>query len=271
VLATQDPLIARDPLGLTMATDSLPSTTTAGFEPKRATAIAPVWHTVVLIVIVVALSALQSMPQVLTRTENFPSKIPVYAETLAYELLLFGYVCVGIRLRGVSIRQIIGGKWSRFEDVMIDVAAAFFLTCVVWMLLFACAFLLHFSGAKAAAPLLPQNWRELAAFTVLAVTAGFCEEFVFRGYLQRQFLAWTGTSWASVALQAVVFGSAHLYQGWKGVVTISLYGVLFGVLAVIRKSLRPGMLQHAGQDTFSGVVGYLALKYKLLPTIMYMR
>jgi hypothetical protein len=46
-----------------------------------------------------------------------------------------------------------------------------------------------------------------------------------------------------------------MYQGFKGVITISVYGAMFGVLAAVRKSLRPGMMQHAGQDIFSGIVG----------------
>jgi len=31
-------------------------------------------------------------------------------------------------------------------------------------------------------------------------------------------------------------------------ITITIYGALFGILAVMRKSLRPGMIQHAMQD-----------------------
>jgi hypothetical protein len=31
-------------------------------------------------------------------------------------------------------------------------------------------------------------------------------------------------------------------------ITITLYGALFGILAMMRKSLRPGMMQHAMQD-----------------------
>ncbi|MBZ5696872.1 MAG: CPBP family intramembrane metalloprotease [Acidobacteriia bacterium] len=93
----------------------------------------------------------------------------------------------------------------------------------------------------------------MIAFLGLAMTAGFCEEILFRGYLQRQFLALTGRIEVAVALQAVVFGMAHTYQGWKGAVTIGVYGALFGVLAVVRKSLRPGMMQHAFQDSLAGI------------------
>jgi membrane protease YdiL (CAAX protease family) len=97
----------------------------------------------------------------------------------------------------------------------------------------------------------------------LSTTAGFCEEFIFRGYLQRQFLALTGRPEAAVVFQALIFGAAHLYQGWKGAVTITAYGALFGGLAAWRKSLRPGMMQHAAQDTFSGLVASYAMRHRL--------
>jgi len=111
--------------------------------------------------------------------------------------------------------------------------------------------------------LLPRTYSEMAAWVALSVTAGFCEELIFRGYLQRQFLALTGKAQAAVVLQALVFGAAHLYQGWKGAVTITVYGALFGALAVWRKSLRPGMIQHASQDTFTGILGGIALRHHM--------
>jgi membrane protease YdiL (CAAX protease family) len=103
---------------------------------------------------------------------------------------------------------------------------------------------------------------------LLAVCAGFCEEIIFRGYLQRQFTAWTGNVWAGVVLQAIVFGAGHIYQGYKGVIVISVYGAMFGVLAALRKSLRPGIMQHCAQDSFSGIAVWAAQKYHLLPVIL---
>jgi hypothetical protein len=44
-------------------------------------------------------------------------------------------------------------------------------------------------------------------------------------------------------------------------VTITVYGALFGALAVMRKSLRPGMMQHAAQDTLTGIVVSLLSKH----------
>lgn len=94
------------------------------------------------------------------------------------------------------------------------------------MLLVARIFLGHNAELTRVMRLLrPQTAKEMAAWVLMSVVAGVCEEILFRGYLQRQFRAWTGNTPMAVALQAVVFGAAQLYQGWKGAVTIAVYGV----------------------------------------------
>jgi membrane protease YdiL (CAAX protease family) len=90
-------------------------------------------------------------------------------------------------------------------------------------------------------------------WVALAISAGFCEELVFRGYFQRQFHALTGSLVAAIVLQACVFGVSHLYEGSWAVAKIVLYGGLFGALAAWRRSLRPGMIAHVWSDLF-GVV-----------------
>lgn len=245
---------------------------TAPFEPTiappetpRYAPVAAWWHTIVLIAVILSLAYLQGQPGFAVRASRLPSKIPIYLETLVYELLLFVYVwLLGLRPKGVTIREIVGGKWSRFEDFLIDVATAFIFWVAVVAVLVILEFALKFSGAKAAAVLLPLSVPEMLVFAALSITAGFCEEFVFRGYFQRQFLALTQSIPLSVALQAVVFGGAHFYQGPRGVVVITVYGAMFGALAAIRKTLRPGMLQHATQDTISGILGGILLRHKLI-------
>jgi uncharacterized protein len=54
--------------------------------------------------------------------------------------------------------------------------------------------------------------------------------------------------------QAVVFGIGHPYEGVGQIVRIMLFGVLFGLLARWRKSLRPGMIAHAWSDIFGAII-----------------
>ena len=47
----------------------------------------------------------------------------------------------------------------------------------------------------------------------LSATAGFCEEIVFRGYLQRQLAAFSKSTLMGVLLSAAIFGVSHGYEG----------------------------------------------------------
>jgi len=50
--------------------------------------------------------------------------------------------------------------------------------------------------------------------------------------LQKQFQAIVGSSALAVLFQAIVFGVGHLYEGVGAAARITLFGVLFGLLAV---------------------------------------
>ena len=180
------------------------------------------------------LAALQGQPQLAGRADRLPSRITLYTFTLGYEFFLLGYVWLfGLKLYKVPLAEIIGGKWRRWGDFWRDVGIALLFWLVVGAVLATLSFSLRFSGMEAAKFMLPETAREVAVFVLLALTAGFCEEIIFRGYLQRQFTAWTGNVPAGVVLQAAVFGAAHLYQGVKGVIVITIYGAMFGILAAM--------------------------------------
>jgi len=92
---------------------------------------------------------------------------------------------------------------------------------------------------------------EIAIWIVVSLSAGFCEELIFRGYLQRQFSAFTGRIWLGVLLQGILFGLIHP-RGWRAVVVITILGVLYGGLAAWRSNLRPGILAHGWSDLWEG-------------------
>jgi uncharacterized protein len=241
---------------------SLPAATRPFPEPK---AIAPVWHTVLLLLVIVGFSILPSFVHVPLQPGQTAgagaSRMFTYVATMIYELVMLAWIWGFCSfLYGVPLREIIGGKWNRFSEFLIDIACVLGLWAAVVTLLLFARFVLHFSGMEAAKAMLPTTLKETCVFVILAVLAGFCEEVIFRGYFMRQFTAWTQSVVAGVVLQSVLFGLAHGYQGWKGMLVISVYGSLFGILAVLRKSLRPGIIQHCAQDGFSGALAYVALK-----------
>jgi len=94
---------------------------------------------------------------------------------------------------------------------------------------------------------------ELIIFSLVALSAGFCEELVFRGYLMRQLSAMTKSRTAGLLLQSVVFGLGHGYQGVARMAIIAVEGCMLGLLARWRRSLRPGMIAHGLQDMIAGI------------------
>jgi uncharacterized protein len=103
--------------------------------------------------------------------------------------------------------------------------------------------------------LAPENGSEIAAWVLLCCLAGLIEEAVFRGYLQRQFTAWgKGNVALGVVFSALMFGAAHGYQGVRNMVMLAVFGVLFSLLAIFRRSLRAGIFAHAGHDLFVGLL-----------------
>jgi membrane protease YdiL (CAAX protease family) len=106
--------------------------------------------------------------------------------------------------------------------------------------------------------LLPRTPNEYRWFLVLAVTAGICEELLYRGYLTWLLAAYVGLP-ASIALVTIAFGGAHAYQGAKGVVKTGLVGLGMSLLVVASGWVIPAMVVHALIDISAGVLGYTIL------------
>lgn len=171
--------------------------------------------------------------------------IRLYLSAIIVEWASVYYVWKGTRRRQVRLADLVGGRWQRPVDVLADAL----LAAAVWGIWIGIELLMP--GANIVQSLLPRHGIEMAVWVLVALSAGFCEELVFRGYFQRQFHALTGSLPAAVVLQACVFGIGHFYEGPWAVLEITLYGVLFGVLAAWRRSLRPGMIAHAWSDLFA--------------------
>lgn len=103
-------------------------------------------------------------------------------------------------------------------------------------------------------PLVPEPGVERAIWILVAVTAGFCEEFLYRGWLWRFFSDLTGHLSIAVLLSAVAFGFAHAYQGRSGIISTGIVGLLFSVPVLLANSLVPVQVIHAGIDLMNGLI-----------------
>jgi membrane protease YdiL (CAAX protease family) len=175
----------------------------------------------------------------------------LYLPLLAAEWGLFLYVRMGVRKRGHTMRGLIGTR-TLFVDILLGL-----LLLAAWLAV-EYAFDRVFGSATPAGvqPLLVRHAADIPLWILLALSAGFVEELVFRGYLQRQFGALLASRWAGVIAQAVFFGVTHGYQGALPVLKIALFGLMFGAAALVRRSLVPGMAAHAAVDVIGGLAAF---------------
>jgi len=223
--------------------------------------VAPEWHTALLAALFLAIAVsgalfqrhAQSTPGMM---QVHPNVIPLYLSLIAMEWGLFLYVWrAGLKRTGAKVSEVIGGRWSSAKDVSVDLGLAVGVWAV-WMLIEkGWDRLLGAGHAVSIQTYLPQRAIEILLWISVSISAGICEEFVFRGYFQKQFEAYTHTKWLALILQAILFGVSHGYQGVQACAQIAVFGSLFGALALWRKSLRPGMMAHAWSDILSGIFG----------------
>ena len=218
--------------------------------------VAPLWHTMGLLLLLLGITfggfRMQSWSPAGSDSGKHAGNVTLYLSVTVSEWALFYYVWLGGLRRGATrLRDLIGGRWRNTKDVLLDIAVA----AGFWVVWTAAALFMSFvvgpSHGERLGFLQPQGVVEVTLWVMMSLTAGFCEELVFRGYLQAQFLGLTGRAALAVPAQAVVFGVSHLYQGVKQVIVITVLGILFGLLANWRKSLRPGMISHAWSDVLN--------------------
>jgi uncharacterized protein len=182
-------------------------------------------------------------------------RTPGYLIALLVEWTTVAFIWWGLARRGIRLRDLIGGSWARPVYLLRDLGLGIaFLLIFGGALLQGLTYLLKVSPPKAVQAMMPQTPSEVILWILLSLTAGFCEEVIYRGYLQRQFSALTHSFVGGIGLQAIAFGLSHGNQGRKEILLIAVYGVCFGLLAHWRRSLRPGMLAHALQDTLGGLL-----------------
>lgn len=189
---------------------------------------------------------------------HYQSNAKSFAFNIAVQWVMLTYVWAGVRRRGGRMSDLTGGRWRSWRQFAIDVA----ITIPFWLVWTGTAkgmwWILgppHSRGANYSFP--PRGALDVSLWVAVSITAGFCEEVIFRGYLQKQFTALTSSAAAAIAMQAIVFGAAHLYQGYKPIVVISVLGLLYGILAWRRGNLLPGILSHAWSDIFEGYLKHV--------------
>jgi membrane protease YdiL (CAAX protease family) len=225
---------------------------------SRLDPVAPWRHSLTLIAVFVTLALAGALFQ--QKSSGAPplqphaSVLPLYASLLIAEWGLFLFVWKrGLQHTGARLSDLIGGRWASPRDVLVDLTIAVAMYGAWTLVIEGWDRLTGPAHAASIAGYLPRGPFESALWVLVSLSAGFCEELVFRGYFQRQFSAWTHSRWVGLALQAALFGISHGYQGAADCAKIACFGVLYGLVAVWLGRLRPGMIAHAMTDIMSGI------------------
>ena len=240
---------------------------------------APVWHTVVLILAILLVSALGVHRHLGSNGTVVVNRLYTYGTTAGLELILIGWVALGVRLRGIPLRSLFGTFTTSFRAIALDfgIAMVFWIGSMMALATLATiwisieALITHKpipmqtsksgqlpipqdQSAKAVVQLAPTNGKEIACWLLLCMLVGVAEELVFRGYLQSQFTAWArGAAASGVVFSALMFGAAHGYEGVRAMFLLSVFGALFSLLALFRRNLRAGIFAHSWHDAVAGL------------------
>jgi membrane protease YdiL (CAAX protease family) len=106
--------------------------------------------------------------------------------------------------------------------------------------------------------LLPRTPDERRGMALTALTAGFCEELVFRGFAPWYLGHWMGGALA-VAMSSLLFGFGHVYLGLAHVPRTALVGLVFALVVLASGSLWPAIVIHAAMDLVASDLGHHGL------------
>jgi membrane protease YdiL (CAAX protease family) len=199
------------------------------------------------------LKKLLALPSVSTK-----EKLVLYGWTIASQWVIAGLVAWRALARGLSAGSLGLANHGGVNTILGSLALAVIAGALHWLNL------RRVGKSQGKAPelmrslaqrILPVNSVELLPYCALAVTAGVCEEFLYRGFAMGAFSGLGFPAWAVVLLTAVLFGLAHAYQGRSGILGTFVMGILFGVVRLAYDTLVPVMMMHATVDLVAGIAG----------------
>jgi membrane protease YdiL (CAAX protease family) len=185
-------------------------------------------------------------------------RISLYGSTMLMQWAITALAFWRARARGITIRDL-GFEQGEFSVVvLVALVGGVLLGALHWTNLRRVA---RVGGPGAermrsiGRHILPQSPVELIPYCGLAVTAGICEEFLYRGFGFAALTRVGSPIWLSLLGISILFGLAHLYQGKGGVIGTGILGLLLGSARAVLGSLVPSMVWHSVIDLVAGIAG----------------
>ena len=208
---------------------------------------------------------LLALPQVSTM-----ERLILYASTIAFQWIAVAVVAWRAWAHGFSASQLGLTIHDGARILVASIAGAATIAALQWLNLRRVGSIpveARGSLQAIAERILPRSTVELLPYLALAITAGLCEEFLYRGFAMAVLTHVGLQTWAVVLLSSALFGLAHSYQGRGGVVMTMLIGIVLGLGRIAFDSLIPAIFWHSAVDVVAGAVGprYLTAKANVTP------
>jgi uncharacterized protein len=185
-------------------------------------------------------------------------RLALYASTIAFQWLAVAVVAWRTWAHGFTAAQLGLAIHAKTRILVASIVGAATIAALQWLNLRRVGRIpreARGSVQAIAERILPQSTVELFPYLALAITAGLCEEFLYRGFAMAV-LAHIGlAAWAVVLLSSVLFGLAHSYQGRGGVVMTLVIGLILGTSRMAYGSLVPAIFWHSAVDVVAGTAG----------------
>jgi CAAX protease family protein len=201
----------------------------------------------------VRMKKLLAMPQV-SSTE----RLVLYASTIAFQWFAVAVVAWRAWVHGFTASQLGLTIHNRSRILVASMVGAVTIAALQWLNLRRVGKIpVESRGSLQALAerILPQSMVELLPYLALAVTAGLCEEFLYRGFAMAVLVHVGLRAWAAVLISSVLFGLAHSYQGRGGVVMTLLIGTILGTSRIAYDCLVPAIFWHSAVDVVAGTAG----------------
>jgi membrane protease YdiL (CAAX protease family) len=200
----------------------------------------------------------------LKRNPSSEGKIRYYKKLCAWMWIGSALAVVAIGFRALfsispspgEISWLLQHRWVRYLveaviAVFIIISAALPVGMVIWKKLkrrprkYAAA-----DALKSFSYFFPATWTERRWWVFVSITAGVCEETMFRGFTLHYLhvFPWTLDLTLALVISSAIFGCNHLYQGAGGVAGAAIAGFVFGLLFLLSGNLLLPIIVHGAVD-----------------------
>ncbi len=226
-----------------------------------------VWLILLLLATVVPWRGYQRVKKLLAlEVITSADRMMIYGSTILFQWLLAGAAFWRARAHGISLMQLGIAMPSpvRFAGLLAIAAALTLVLLVVQAKSMRALARLPVERQgrmgvflRKLMPPAAAGAAERTLFAGVALTAGVCEEFLFRGFAITTLMLltpWSGVgAWASALIASTIFAASHAYQGLAGALSTFLVGLLFSLVYLATASLFPTVAAHAAVDFVGGI------------------